>query len=106
MQAVIAALALFTLRDFDAASLHVTLPDFHNITLRYTNFILATEKGNPSRIAQASQLIDDLKKHAAIITEYEQIKADPRVTVTVDLFWIGLVFVRKGQVKEDFKVKY
>jgi hypothetical protein len=33
------------------------------------------------------------------------IKTHPQVTVTVDLFWIGLVFFKKGQVKEDFLVK-
>lgn len=34
------------------------------------------------------------------------IKADPKVTVTVDLFWMGLVFFRKGQAKEDFFIKF
>lgn len=34
------------------------------------------------------------------------IKANSNVTVTVDLFWIGLVFFRKGQVKEDFLIKF
>ncbi|MDB5109611.1 MAG: SAM-dependent methyltransferase [Mucilaginibacter sp.] len=37
---------------------------------------------------------------------WTQIKAHPKVTVTVDLFWIGLVFFRKGQVREDFWIKF
>jgi len=37
---------------------------------------------------------------------WAQIKAHPQVTVTVDLFWIGLVFFRKGQEKEDFKIRF
>jgi hypothetical protein len=37
---------------------------------------------------------------------WNTIKAHPRVTITVDLFWIGLVYFRKGQVKEDFKIKF
>ena len=36
---------------------------------------------------------------------WQEIKAHPRVTVTVDLFWIGLVFFKQGQAKEDFLVK-
>ncbi|MBS1531471.1 MAG: SAM-dependent methyltransferase [Bacteroidetes bacterium] len=33
------------------------------------------------------------------------IKSHPQVTVTVDMFWMGLVYFRKGQAKEDFKIK-
>jgi hypothetical protein len=36
---------------------------------------------------------------------WAEIKAHPQVTVTVDLFWIGLVFFRKGQEKEGFKIR-
>jgi hypothetical protein len=32
--------------------------------------------------------------------------ANSKVTVTVDLFWMGLVFFRKGQAKEDFLIKF
>jgi hypothetical protein len=36
-----------------------------------------------------------------------QIKANPQVTLTVDLFWIGFVFFKQGRsVKEHFRVKY
>jgi hypothetical protein len=36
---------------------------------------------------------------------WEIIKVHPQVTVTVDLFWIGLVYFKKGQVKEDFLIR-
>lgn len=36
---------------------------------------------------------------------WSQIKAHPQVTVTIDLFWIGLVYFKKGQAKEDFMIK-
>lgn len=36
---------------------------------------------------------------------WAQIKAHPEVTVTIDLFWIGLVYFKKGQAKEDFVIK-
>jgi len=38
---------------------------------------------------------------------WTQIKAHPRVTLTIDLFWVGLVFFKSGRAeKEHFKVKY
>jgi hypothetical protein len=37
---------------------------------------------------------------------WEQVKADENVRVTIDLFYIGLVFFKQGMSKEDFRVKY
>ncbi|MEJ5994801.1 class I SAM-dependent methyltransferase [Pedobacter sp. Du54] len=37
---------------------------------------------------------------------WETIKAHPQVTVTIDLFAIGLVYFKKDQVKEHFKIKF
>ena len=37
---------------------------------------------------------------------WQFIKAQPDVTVTIDLFRAGLVFFRLGQAKEDFKIRY
>ena len=37
---------------------------------------------------------------------WEAIKAHPQVTITVDLFWVGLVFFKKGKVKEDFWIRF
>jgi hypothetical protein len=37
---------------------------------------------------------------------WEQIKEHPKVSVTIDLFWIGLVFFKEGQAKEHFKVRF
>ena len=37
---------------------------------------------------------------------WEAIKAHIQVTVTVDLFWVGLVFFRVGKVKEDFWIRF
>lgn len=36
---------------------------------------------------------------------WAKIKAEPNVTVTIDLFWIGLVYFKTGQAKEDFIIK-
>lgn len=36
---------------------------------------------------------------------WNEIKADEKVTVTLDLFYCGIVFFRKEQAKEHFKVR-
>lgn len=37
---------------------------------------------------------------------WEEIKSNPKVSVSIDLFWLGLVFVRKAQAKEDFVIRF
>ncbi|MBC9798168.1 hypothetical protein [Sinomicrobium weinanense] len=36
---------------------------------------------------------------------WQIVKKNTKVTVTVDLFYLGLVFFRKGQVREDFVIR-
>jgi len=68
-------------------------------TLRYFEWCLP-------RVHENTLLIfDDIYWSEGMKEAWAQIKAHPQVTVTVDLFWIGLVFFRKGQVKEDFKIR-
>jgi predicted O-methyltransferase YrrM len=50
-------------------------------------------------------IFDDIYWSEGMKEAWTQIKAHPDVTVTIDLFWIGLVYFRKGQVKEDFLVR-
>ena len=40
-----------------------------------------------------------------MIDSWTKIKQDSRVSVTVDHFYFGLVFFRKEQKKEDFKIR-
>ncbi len=51
-------------------------------------------------------IFDDIYWSEGMKQAWEQIKNHPKVTVTVDLFWIGLVYFKKGQAKEHFKLKY
>jgi hypothetical protein len=38
---------------------------------------------------------------------WEDVKRNPQVTLTIDLFWIGLVFFKSGRAeKEHFRIKY
>jgi predicted O-methyltransferase YrrM len=51
-------------------------------------------------------IFDDIYWSEGMTKAWEHIKAHPRVTLTVDLFWIGLVFFRAEQVKEDFTLRF
>jgi predicted O-methyltransferase YrrM len=51
-------------------------------------------------------IFDDIYWSEGMKEAWEEIKNHPQVSVTVDLFWIGLVFFRPGQVKEDFLIRY
>ncbi len=50
-------------------------------------------------------IFDDIYWSAGMKEAWAAIKAHPQVTITVDLFFIGLVFFKKGKVKEDFFIK-
>lgn len=51
-------------------------------------------------------IFDDIYWSDEMTAAWEQIKAHPQVTLSVDLFWIGLVFFRKEQVKENFILRF
>ncbi|MDN5285956.1 MAG: SAM-dependent methyltransferase [Mucilaginibacter sp.] len=51
-------------------------------------------------------IFDDIYWSEGMKEAWAQIKAHPQVTVTVDLFWIGLVFFKSGRVKEEFLIRY
>ena len=59
------------LTGFDALKLKITLPDFHNLTLRYRQFEKALETGNPVRIEEARDLIAAIKQNKKIVDEFE-----------------------------------
>jgi len=51
-------------------------------------------------------IFDDIYRSEGMKEAWNEIKAHPQVTVTIDLFWMGLVYFRKGQLKEDFIIKF
>ena len=51
-------------------------------------------------------VLDDIYWSREMKEAWEEIKACEQVSVTVDLFFMGIVFFRKGQVKEDFVIRY
>lgn len=71
------------LSNFDTKSLHLTIPDFHNLTLRYQQFEDVLKKGNPIRIKQSAELIAEIKIHHSILWDYERIKRNQNVPLRV-----------------------
>ena len=68
-------------------------------TLKYFKWCL------PKAHENTLLIFDDIYWSEGMKEAWEIIKAHPQVTVTIDLFWIGLVYFKKGQVKEDFLIR-
>lgn len=69
-------------------------------TLRYFEWCL------PKVHEDTLLIFDDIYWSEGMKEAWAAIKAHPQVRVTIDLFWIGLVYFRKGQVKEDFVIRF
>ena len=57
--------------------LKITLPSFHNLSLRYKQYKLALKNGNDERIKDSLEMIDKLNQYSYIADEYEAIKNNP-----------------------------
>lgn len=68
---------------FPVEKLKITLPDFHNLTLRYIQFEEALKKGNRLRIEVSGELIQFIKDNKNIVDIYEHILRDPSFKVRV-----------------------
>nr|MBC7612047.1 class I SAM-dependent methyltransferase [Pseudopedobacter sp.] len=69
-------------------------------TLNYFNWCL------PKIHEKSVMIFDDIYWSEGMKEAWGQIKKHPQVTVTIDLFWIGLVFFKKDQMKEDFRIRF
>ncbi len=69
-------------------------------TVRYFNQCI--ELANENSIF----IFDDIHWSPGMDKAWNTIKKDERVSLTIDLFWFGLVFFRKGVPKQDFVLKY
>ena len=70
---------LFTklLGGLDATQLRITLPDFHNLSLRYEQFTSALQSGNRERIAESAGLIDAIISRREIVETFGTICGNP-----------------------------
>ncbi|MCC7301427.1 MAG: class I SAM-dependent methyltransferase [Bacteroidia bacterium] len=69
-------------------------------TLRYFHLCKA------QRAPRTVFIVDDIHWSQEMCEAWEEIQRDPEVKVTVDLFYMGLVFFEPGLSKEDFILKY
>jgi len=65
------------LSGFDTKKLQHTIPNFHDLSLRYQQFLQALQQGDKERIANASASITFLQQHKAIVEQYEDLKKSP-----------------------------
>jgi hypothetical protein len=79
-------------------------PDFANV------FIIDTPNTHAEILANAKTdtliIVLDIYDSIEQKHQWKLIQAHSNVTVTIDLFYVGLVYFRKGQAKEDFKIRF
>ncbi|HTB26784.1 MAG TPA: aminoglycoside phosphotransferase family protein [Puia sp.] len=68
---------------FDASKLRITVPDFHNLTLRLDQFKASIQTGNRNRIEETGEAIDFLIKQASLAGTFEKIKKNPSFALRV-----------------------
>lgn len=71
------------LSGFPIQELKITLPDFHNLSLRYQQFSKALQEGNKKRIEHSKDLIDFIIANKQIVDTYESILHDPSFKLRV-----------------------
>lgn len=69
-------------------------------TVRYFEACLTKRHNNTVFV------FDDIHWSDEMEQAWAYIKTHPAVTVTVDLFWVGLVFFRREQPKQDFVLRF
>lgn len=58
------------LSGFDASTLHPTIPDFHNLQLRYNQFKTALERADADRLKNAADAIKAVEQRDEILQKY------------------------------------
>ncbi|MBS1685588.1 MAG: class I SAM-dependent methyltransferase [Bacteroidetes bacterium] len=70
-------------------------------TMRYFHMIM--NKADENTIL----IFDDIYWSTEMTQAWDEIKADPRVTLTIDIYRFGIAFLRKEKIaKEDFILRY
>ena len=64
------------LSTFDSSKLEITLPDFHNLKLRFKQFENALNNGNKDRIYACKAVINSIKKYKNIVTIFNTLQTN------------------------------
>ncbi|MCF8319204.1 MAG: hypothetical protein K9H63_02730 [Sphingobacteriaceae bacterium] len=79
-------------------------PDFANV------FIIDTPNTHAEILAHAKTdtliIVLDIYDSIELKNQWKRIQAHSAVKVSIDLFYVGLVYFREGQAKEDFKIRF
>jgi thiamine kinase-like enzyme len=79
LQIAVQGFATFTafLSELDIALLYPTIDDFHNLSLRFTQFQQAIREGDPARLAETERLIESLLDRIQYVQLYRQLSEAP-----------------------------
>ncbi|HVK98130.1 MAG TPA: phosphotransferase [Flavisolibacter sp.] len=72
-----------TLSGVNLSKLKPSIPNFHNLPLRFEEFTIALNSCNSERLQTASDLINKLLSYSDIVNKYEQIVEDPAFNLRV-----------------------
>jgi Ser/Thr protein kinase RdoA (MazF antagonist) len=68
---------------FNIADLHYTLPDFHNLALRFAQFGQACQQATPERRREADVAVQDAFRHQDLVNTYETLKKNSSIPLRV-----------------------
>lgn len=71
------------LAGLDVSSIKITIPSFHDLGLRYDQFLAALKDGNKERIEQSAEMISQLKQWSFVKDQFEEIKNNPAFKLRV-----------------------
>ena len=63
----------YSLHDFDAQNLHLTIPDFHNASKRYSQFIDAISTAKQERVSESFFMIENLQKEKESLIKFDEL---------------------------------
>lgn len=78
------------------------LDGHHDRAATMDYFELCLTKSHPGTVL----ILDDVHWSRGMEEAWEAVKAHPRVTVTIDLYDMGLVFLRTEQARQHFRLRY
>ena len=73
---------------------------------RYEPTLKNYENAKQSLIAEGPIILHDIYWSRGMTDAWKKIVADKSATVTIDLFFFGMVFFRPSQAKEHFRIRY
>lgn len=71
------------LSGLDSSALRPTIPGFHDLTIRYQQFLKAVQSGDQQRIRESNNMIQKLVAFSDIVTRFEGLRHNPAFRLRV-----------------------